>query len=212
MTEKADLTRERIIGNARKEFMEAGFYKASMRRIASEAGVTTGAIYRYFTDKDELFQAATADAIAALNEIYGEMTESALEEIDIGHSYNRTRSMENLAEIFEVIYEYFDQFYLLIMCSENSARELFLHKLVDEETKSTHLYLEKFKAHHHSTFEINYAGLHIIIESFITALLEPVRHRMPKEEAKEHIEIIGNFFADGWAGLEEKIAGNKTTR
>ncbi|THF75703.1 TetR/AcrR family transcriptional regulator [Cohnella fermenti] len=48
---------DRILSAALNEFDQYGYSQSSMRRIASEAGITTGNIYRYFGSKDELFQA-----------------------------------------------------------------------------------------------------------------------------------------------------------
>jgi len=49
--------RKAILQAALAEFRQYGYKEASMRRIAREAGMTTGNIYRYFTSKDELFDA-----------------------------------------------------------------------------------------------------------------------------------------------------------
>lgn len=46
----------RIIAAARKEFYEYGFTQASLRKIASRAEVTTGALYTRYKNKDELFE------------------------------------------------------------------------------------------------------------------------------------------------------------
>ena len=40
-----DGTRERLLTAAKTEFLERGYRSASLRRISSAAGVTTGAIY-----------------------------------------------------------------------------------------------------------------------------------------------------------------------
>ena len=37
--------------------MEKGYNDASVRSIAKQAGLTTGAIFRYFPDKESLFAA-----------------------------------------------------------------------------------------------------------------------------------------------------------
>ena len=43
----------------KQEFLACGFKGASMRNIAARLQVTTGAIYRYYTDKEALFDALT---------------------------------------------------------------------------------------------------------------------------------------------------------
>lgn len=47
--------KNKIIAAALKEFNEKGFSGASMRAIANNAGVAIGNVYRYFENKDELF-------------------------------------------------------------------------------------------------------------------------------------------------------------
>ncbi|MDR1082358.1 MAG: TetR/AcrR family transcriptional regulator, partial [Coriobacteriales bacterium] len=45
-----------IIASAKKEFLENGFANASLRKIAKGAGVTTGALYQHYADKETLFK------------------------------------------------------------------------------------------------------------------------------------------------------------
>lgn len=46
--------RQKIIDAAEKLIAESGFHGLSMHKIAREAGVAAGTIYRYFSDKDDL--------------------------------------------------------------------------------------------------------------------------------------------------------------
>lgn len=59
-----------ILEAGRKEFLEYGYEGASLRRIAREASVTTGAIYGYFPGKEALFVALTGEAADGLLEKY----------------------------------------------------------------------------------------------------------------------------------------------
>jgi AcrR family transcriptional regulator len=54
---KSDETRSRILEAALSVFRERGFEKATMREIATEAGVAVGAAYYYFDSKDALVMA-----------------------------------------------------------------------------------------------------------------------------------------------------------
>ena len=51
---KAEKTRKAILNSAKKLFVERGYKGTSVREIASHAGVTTGAIYKYYATKDEI--------------------------------------------------------------------------------------------------------------------------------------------------------------
>ncbi|MEA4926519.1 MAG: TetR/AcrR family transcriptional regulator [Syntrophomonadaceae bacterium] len=50
-----DEIKNSIISAALNEFEEKGFNNASIRTIASNAGIATGNLYRYFDGKEELF-------------------------------------------------------------------------------------------------------------------------------------------------------------
>jgi AcrR family transcriptional regulator len=56
-TAKAEETRERIVDAALQLFRDRGFDQTTMRDIAAEAGVATGAAYYYFRSKEELVMA-----------------------------------------------------------------------------------------------------------------------------------------------------------
>lgn len=55
MSEKAEKTREIILDTAIKHFLRDGFSGASLRSIVKDAGLTTGAFYKYYPTKEMLF-------------------------------------------------------------------------------------------------------------------------------------------------------------
>src|SRR5436305_6350814 len=70
---KSELTRARVLAAALKGFRERGFEAATMREIASEAGMAVGAAYYYFDSKDALamafYEQAQEEMIPALDAI-----------------------------------------------------------------------------------------------------------------------------------------------
>ena len=56
----------RIMDSAREEFRTLGFEQASLKSICQRAGVTTGALYKRYAGKEELFRAVVADTVAEL--------------------------------------------------------------------------------------------------------------------------------------------------
>jgi AcrR family transcriptional regulator len=56
-TAKAEETRARILDAALRLFQRKGFAETTMRDVASEAGVATGAAYYYYRSKEELVMA-----------------------------------------------------------------------------------------------------------------------------------------------------------
>lgn len=63
MEEKEKIRKRRILDAALKIVKEKGIEKISMREIAAEAGLTTGAIYYSYKNKEELFQDIVDESI-----------------------------------------------------------------------------------------------------------------------------------------------------
>ena len=59
MSTKAEDTEKNILNTARKHFLKDGFSGASLRNIVKDAGLTTGAFYKYYPTKEALFDALT---------------------------------------------------------------------------------------------------------------------------------------------------------
>jgi len=56
--------RQQILGAARACFARRGFHQATMQDICQEAGVSAGAVYRYFAGKDALIDALRREDLA----------------------------------------------------------------------------------------------------------------------------------------------------
>ena len=55
---------------AYEEFLSCGYQKASLHKIAEKAGVTTGAIYTRYKNKDALFVSLLQDFMNKLNDCF----------------------------------------------------------------------------------------------------------------------------------------------
>lgn len=56
LEERQKLRQDEIITAARRCFRASGFHAASMSQIASEARLSVGQIYRYFSNKDAIIE------------------------------------------------------------------------------------------------------------------------------------------------------------
>ncbi len=59
--EKAERRRQQILEAAAACFLRRGFHRASMQEICAEAGMSPGALYRYFDSKDAIIRAIAED-------------------------------------------------------------------------------------------------------------------------------------------------------
>ena len=60
-----DHVKQQISGAAERLFARAGYQKATMGTIAEEAGVATGTIYKYYKNKQMLFESIITEAFVA---------------------------------------------------------------------------------------------------------------------------------------------------
>jgi TetR/AcrR family acrAB operon transcriptional repressor len=123
--EDAEQTRLQIIAAARKVFHERGVSRSSLEQIATEAGVTRGAVYWHFANKPELFFAVrqhfTLPLIDQVDQsLFDETLEDPLEGMRIAlRQIPRVLRQDQAArEMFEVMCfrcEYVDEFAPLLV-------------------------------------------------------------------------------------------------
>ncbi len=58
--------RDEILAAAKKLYLTEGFEHATIRKIAAAVGVTSGALYLYFPDKDAITRALAEETFGAL--------------------------------------------------------------------------------------------------------------------------------------------------
>ena len=68
--ERKAQTRERLIARAHQVFLRRGFHAATLEEIATEAGVTKGAVYSNFGSKADLFMAVLDARTRGRLEVY----------------------------------------------------------------------------------------------------------------------------------------------
>lgn len=65
--------REQILDAARKCFLRDGFHTTSIQDVIAEAGLSVGAVYRYFKSKDELIRAIAQSVIGGAASVFDEI-------------------------------------------------------------------------------------------------------------------------------------------
>jgi AcrR family transcriptional regulator len=65
--------RQQILDAARTCFLRDGFHATSMQDVIGEAGLSVGAVYRYFKSKDDLVRAIAESVIGGADEVFAEI-------------------------------------------------------------------------------------------------------------------------------------------
>ncbi|MCR5785643.1 MAG: TetR/AcrR family transcriptional regulator [Eubacterium sp.] len=197
--DKSD-THIRVMDAAKKVFLEKGFEKASIRDIASAAGITSAGLYRHCKDKEDLFCRVVEPAICAL-ELWGKnhMKNSydSLENKD----FNGLRSQSEIDMIREVVLPYRKEFLLILTKSAGTKYENFIHDMVNDHETGMLEGLKKIEEHGFKVKKVNREELHIIISAYVTALFEPVIHDYDLEKIEHYLDTVETFFMPGWHDL-----------
>ncbi len=200
---------EKIIHFAKQEFLHYGFKDASLRNIAAAAGMTTGAIYTYFKNKNALFEAIVDPVCIKVEEMFSELSKSYYNSEAVVSDITFQKTLDDLYLIYEFIYKYFDVFRLLVIGADGSSRSDYIHTLVNHEVKHTFAYLERMKRNKNVNPKINRTIIHIISESYINALFEPVRHNMSHDEALKNLDFLVTFYTGGWQSVLNEFFSEK---
>ena len=198
MSESAAETKAKILESAKNEFLEKGFVNASLRTIASNAGLTTGAMYRHFKDKDALFCALVDQAIDFTTQTV--MLADSSHHLDLDNLVSQEhfdQEKKSTNDLVNYIFENKDVFALLLTKSAGSTHEHFQEEICDLYTKNCEQTFTWMYKNNVSTKKIDRMTIHFIASTVINAFTEIITHNMSKRSAFHYIENIEEFTRYG---------------
>ncbi len=202
MTEKAENTRQNILNTALKHFLEYGFAGTSLRSIVKDAGLTTGAFYKYYPTKEALFDALIDPYVEELYGIY----DSVLEEFQSLPPEKQTENMASASgngmdQMVNYVYDHYDNFKLLLRCSDNEKYGDMIHNLVGREMRSSKQYVDEMHRAGINVPDISVSLCHMIYSGFFSAIFQIIEHDMDRETAIENVGKLKKFYTGGWERL-----------
>lgn len=197
--------RERILAAATAEFLDRGFERASLRHIASEAGVTTGAIYGHFASKNDLFDAIVAEPADGLIERYRELQRTFFDLPAHRQSFDAMAQFENesISELYDYIYDHAQAFLLVFTRAAGTRWEHYLDAFVDIEVESTNLYVREMERKGMPVLPIEPTLERALAEMFFRGYFTPLAEGMNREQAHAFIDSYERFFHAGYRALME---------
>ena len=198
MGEASAETKKKILDSAMEEFLDKGFMSASLRTIAANAGLTTGAMYRHFKDKDALFCALVDDAIDASTKAV--MMADVSNHLDLDNIVSKKHFEEedrHTNELLNYIFDNFDAFTLLLTKASGSTHEHFQEEICNLHTKNCEETFNWMYKNGISKKKIDKMTVHFIASTVINAFLEIITHKMTKKAAFQYIANIEEFTRYG---------------
>ena len=151
---------EKIIKAAKEEFMQYGFQKASLHKIAQNAGLTTGALYTRYKNKDALFCSLMANVMEA----FRTNAESLRERY---YAVEKSKNIEELIRVMEdersiyldILFEYYDECQLFFCHSVGSSIETNMEKMMQVKADETIAFLKRI-----SKTQVDLNGVEMILK------------------------------------------------
>ena len=194
-------TRQHLLECAKREFLEKGYMKASLRNICKEAGVTTGALYFFFKDKEDLFAALVEEP---LKHLYLTMEEHYAAEMrsetQVVRLEQNDDDLETSREIIRQMYANRDAFLLLLTKSQGSRFENCLDEIVDISEQQYRRLCDMVTGATGRPRIDDYMThwmAHIMVDTFMHLFL----HESEENMALKHVDALTRYLARGWMGM-----------
>jgi len=197
MTRDKELHHESIIEAATAEFLEYGFTDASMRRIASAAGMSASGLYKHFAGKEEMFAALVEPAYQGLMNLFRQEADDQRRSVGNG-DLSQWENGRDAKLAMAYIYDHLDAFRLLVCKSQGTKYEGFLHELAVLEEETTLSFMEMLKQQGMKLSAFRMKELHLLTTANINAVFQTVEHDFTREEAMHYADTLDRFFSKAW--------------
>lgn len=195
-------TRQRLLACAKKEFMEKGYTKASLRSICRKAEVTTGALYFFFRDKADLFAALVEGPLKGLYELmlghYQAERETKLESDD--SELDGVEDMQVAVRIMHYMYQHYDAFLLMLTKSEGSGYEDCIDSFVEITQRHYRILSDRICRYFNRPLLDEYL-IHWISHMQIDTFVHMITHVESEEEACRYVEPTVRYLFQGFFGM-----------
>ena len=188
-----------ILKNAKKEFLQKGFEKASMRSIAAMTGITAGALYKHFPSKAAIFEALVQPLIAQTLSIGTDFSETVVE---LFKTENGAAIKEvirtSIWNLYNLVYSRFDEFKLLFNRATGTKYENIRHEFVMADVTACKKVIDDFKKHGINIRPLSDDQLHLIYSTALTPFFEIITHEYSYEKAQGFIDILTDVMYFCW--------------
>lgn len=195
-------TKEKLIASAKKEFMEKGYSKASLRKICANADVTTGALYFFFKDKEDLFRSIVEKPFHELLEMMNTHFAEDTQLLSVPDAYVQTAGdHEELVQLLiHHLYANRDAFLLLLTKSQGTAFENCVDDVVEMMEQGYHAMAEQM-SEQTPGMQVNLYTMHWMTHMHIDAFIHLLTHELDEQMALRHMRRIMDYLVKGWLEL-----------
>ena len=192
-------TLELILAAAENEFLEKGYEDAALREIARKAGVTTGALYGYFKNKQELFGTLVEEDYNHMLAMYRGILDSfntLAPEAQVESMSDYT--VEGMNRMADYMYDHWTAFKLLLCCAQGTRYAHLVEEMAALDVQATDDFSQSSTDAGLPMNPVNPTLERMLTYSMFSNFFEMVRQDLPREEAEAYIGQLQRFYTAGW--------------
>jgi len=187
----------KILKSAKHEFFIHGYEKSSLRKIAKNANITVGNLYRYYESKEKIYEAVVSESYVKLNNIIEKHTFN-------NFKLNSFPTLDSISEVSKKI-----TFKEIVQNIMNDVIETFesdftsLLILLKDENTDSKLNLQNW---FFSIFELQYKELNIskyLASSFTEGILRITINEKDLSILNEKVQNFISFYFEKGGNLSE---------
>lgn len=190
-------TREKLLRSAKEEFMDKGFQNASLRKICSKAGVTTGAVYCFFGDKEGLLTGLVDNVYQSVMQTIGNHIKEMSSEGFAAHMHEVGDHDSFVEELVHALYQDYDAVVLLLSKSTGSKFENVIDDLISQVELRLGDLAEKY-AESVQGKRVNYYMVHWLSHLSIMSFVHALTHFEDEREALKFMKPAMEHLIAGW--------------
>lgn len=198
-------TQQKILGSARRCFLEKGFKSAPLRTIVSDAGFTLGAFYGYYKNKEELFYALTDETAQGVAAIVGSIGEDMQKLPPEQMLYSMLDCyLRRLPELVDYLCAHREEMALLLRCSEGTKYENFFDSFRITNIERISQGVESAGQAGQALHGIDPGSLDLMMRGYFDMLARIILETEDKETIVRRMQDVALVYRNGMLSLMEE--------
>lgn len=185
-------SKELIIRAGKQEFLKYGYKGASLRNICKQAGVTTGAFYFQFENKEQLLDEILRPVITYFSAM---IQKSTMEEFE-----GESSSADGDEQMLEMLWNYKEECQILLEGTAGTAYEKVFEELQEGLRQGFLLFFGKY-----GISDVDEKLLDVIVGMRVESYLTIIRKEYTLEETKKLARQIGIYCDAGFEALVRQL-------
>ena len=186
----------RLLSAAKEEFLKKGYKMASLAEICRAAGVTTGALYKRYEGKEDLFSALVEATVREMEERAATVREADISQLTDRQLYDSfSMTPGSIRQWMKILEKRRDGFTLLVRCASGTRYENFHHDWAETMNELNYKYYREARRRGMTDRELSREEMLVLSSAVWAMYFEPFYHDFTPEQIGRQAELMHDFIS-----------------